>query len=229
MKNKLGKINVGIDLDNTIISYNNSFLRLAKKYNLSKTRSLNKNIIKKNIIKKFGMPEWTRCQGKIYGKEILINDSHKDVKKNLIFLKKKFNIFLISHRSKYPYLGKKINLHDQAIKWLNKKKFLGKNKIFTKKNVFFETSLQKKIIRINKLNCKIFIDDLSLVLKKLPRSITKIHFSNKIEYTFSGYYVMKKWKFLPLILKKIFKHNEKAVSLRKSKYNFLNKNDFEVL
>lgn len=215
MKNKLNKINVGIDLDNTIISYNNSFLRLAKKYNLSKTRSLNKNIIKKNIIKKFGMSEWTRCQGEIYGKEILINNSHKDVKKNLIFLKKKFNIFLISHRSKYPYLGKKINLHERAIQWLNKKKFLGENEIFTKKKVFFETSLQKKIERINKLNCKIFIDDLSLVLKKLPRSTSKIHFSNKIEYVFPGYYVMRKWKFLPLILKKIFEHNEKSGFFKK--------------
>jgi hypothetical protein len=209
VKNKLSKINVGIDLDNTIISYNNSFLRLAKKYNLNKRKVLNKNILKKNIIKKFGMSEWTKCQGKIYGKEILINNSYEDVKKNLLFLKKKFNIFLISHRSKYPYLGKKIDLHKQATKWLNKKKFLGKKKIFEKKNIFFETSLQKKIIRINKLNCQIFIDDLLLVLKRLPISVAKIHFTNNVRYTFSNYYVMKKWKFLPLVLKKILRHNKK--------------------
>ena len=99
---------IGIDLDNTIINYNNIYKSLLdKKYSNSKINY--KNILKKKL-QSISLNEWTNIQGKIYGKYISkakINNGFINflnfIKKN----KKDIEIVIISHKTKYPIIGKK--------------------------------------------------------------------------------------------------------------------------
>ena len=67
-------IKLGIDLDNTIICYDELIYDLAKKkfprINFIRN-SKSKKVIKNEIIKIYGNEQWTKLQSIIYGKKIL--------------------------------------------------------------------------------------------------------------------------------------------------------------
>ena len=187
------KLKVGIDFDNTLINHGNSFFQEAKKeIKIIKVRKKNKEEIKKYIIKNYSNELWTKIQGTVYGSlnySKPFNYSHKILNK----LKEEFEFFLVSHKTTYPVIGRKKNLHKISKIWLKKNKFAYIDKsIFKSKNIFFETSIKKKILRIRKIKCDIFIDDLQKILKLLPSNIKKIHFVEKKVKT--KYKKMISWK-----------------------------------
>ena len=211
---------IGIDLDNTIIDYNYSFYYAALKENLINSKGpKNKIKIKRFINSKFGQNKWTELQGKVYGNYILAAKRYKYFTKFLDYINsKKISVYIISHKTKYPYLGKKINLHNSAKLWIAKNL---KNKI-DQKNIYFENSIESKIERIKKLKLDFFIDDLEKVLnhKKFPKDCKKILFGlNKdkkiisflnwklIEYYFKKNYIDNQIYFFYSEIKKKFKTN----------------------
>ena len=90
---------IGIDLDNTIINYNNIYKSLLdKKYSNSKINY--KNILKKKL-QSISLNEWTNIQGKIYGKYISKEKIKNDFINFLNFIKKNkkdIEIVIISHK-----------------------------------------------------------------------------------------------------------------------------------
>tara|TARA_B100001250_G_C19764080_1_gene773856 strand:- start:25 stop:1509 length:1485 start_codon:yes stop_codon:yes gene_type:complete len=170
---------VGIDLDNTIINYENSFKKIANSENIKIIQKFSKDYIKKKIKEKSNAA-WTIIQGKIYGEKILEANLFKDFKKFLNFAQKnKIKLVIISHRTKYPIKGKKKNLHLCAKKFIDKN--IGKKKFKIKKNLFFEINLNNKINRIKNNDCDYFIDDLPKVLnnKNFPKSTEGLLFNSK--------------------------------------------------
>lgn len=170
---------IGIDLDNTILNYDYSFLKHAirKKLISSNKKSINKETIK-NKIEKISRKEWTILQGEVYGKYIY------DAKIDGVFIKflkllKKNNIIIkiISHKTKFPILGKQINLHQKSLQYL--KKFIPYELVINK-NIFFENTLTDKVNRISECKCDYFIDDLNKVFnhKNFPSKTHKILYSN---------------------------------------------------
>ena len=86
--------------------------------------------------------------------------------------KNRIKFYIISHKTKFPYLGKKVNLHLAARKWIYKNIIAKDNSInFSKKDIFFEKSIKEKISRIKKLKCNIYVDDLTKILDLLPKSV----------------------------------------------------------
>ena len=103
---------VGIDLDNTIINYSKVFLKYCNKYNLKTNKENPKVKLKTYIRKNVSKEKWTEIQGKVYGKEILNANVFQHFNSFIRFAKKNnIDVTIISHKSKYPILGKKINLH----------------------------------------------------------------------------------------------------------------------
>ena len=123
---------IGIDLDNTIINYDPVF----------KSILINKNIKTKNIknykkkLKNILNPvEWTKLQGNIYGNKIINAEIYCNFINFLNFTKKNnIEVAIISHKTKYPYIGKKVDLHKSAKKFLKKKLVNYKYK----KEIYFE-------------------------------------------------------------------------------------------
>ena len=170
---------IGIDLDNTILNYDYSFLKHAIKKKLinPNEKNINKEKIK-NKIEKISMKEWTILQGEVYGKYIY------DAKIDGMFIKflkllKENNVIIniVSHKTKFPILGKKINLHRKSLQYL--KKYIPYN-LVVNKNIFFEKTLNDKVNRILECKCDYFIDDLNKVFnhKNFPNRTHKILFSN---------------------------------------------------
>jgi hypothetical protein len=188
---------VGFDFDNTIISYEKLFKKIAyKKKLVPKNIKPNKNSVKEYLIKKNKEKEWTILQGEVYGRHIMDAKIHIGVKKIMELLSKnKIKFYIISHKTKFPYLGRKINLHKAAKKWINKNILKNDNSInFSIKDIFFENSIKKKISRINKLKCNIYVDDLPKILELLPKDIKKILFTpNHINQPKKSIITMNKW------------------------------------
>ena len=170
----------GFDFDNTIINYDKVFYLWAKKKKLIKKNNLkNKEAIKRVIIKRNKIKDWIKLQSEVYSKGIHLAKPNKEFVKIFKYLqKKKVQFYIVSHKTKYPYYGKKINLHKLSYNWLRKNIFNKKNNI-KKCNCYFENSQKKKVLKIKKLKITHFVDDLQKVLNQIPNKVTKILYKNK--------------------------------------------------
>lgn len=176
------KIKIGIDLDNTIINYNESFKKYLKdhKINLKKIDKEKIKFLSNNHSK---IENWTEAQEEIYGNYIKFAKLFTHFKEFEKFaIKKKIQLFIISHKTKHSQFSKKYNLHKQSNIWLkrniNKKKY----------KIFYTNTINEKIKKIIQINPDYFVDDLIKIFKdkNFPKNITKIYFSqNKSKTTLS--------------------------------------------
>jgi hypothetical protein len=85
-------------------------------------------------------------------------------------------LFIISHRTKYPYAGEKYDLHQFARIWLENK--INSEELICDKNIYFSETLENKIKKISELKIDLFIDDLLEVIdhKIFPTETRKILF-----------------------------------------------------
>ena len=188
---------VGFDFDNTIINYTNSFIKLSRKKNLVPEEKNKDKISIRNYLREKNIEDqWTILQGEVYGKNIMDAEIYKDVLETFKYLlKKNIKIKIISHKTKYPYIGEKIDLRLSAFRWIEDR-ILNKisNLKFSKSDIFFENTIAEKINKIQELNCDIYVDDLQEILDQLPKKIQKILFSPiyniQENYNFK---VMKSW------------------------------------
>lgn len=171
IKNKK-KIYIAIDLDNTIINYDDCFKYFISKNNILYDKKINpKELLKKKVSKK----KWEKIQGIVYGKLI-----SKKAKLNFGLLKylqkldkKKYIIEITSLKTKFAHGQKKINLRDVA------NKFLKKNNIYSFFNkIHYFESFDDKVNYINNNKYSIVIDDHSEILQNISSKILKIKFSN---------------------------------------------------
>ena len=87
---------VGIDLDNTIINYDNCFRKLAKNHSINFKEKKNlKNYVKNQIIKKFSENYWTEMQGKVYGGLLKFAKINYQFIEFIKFLKKKISKYIL--------------------------------------------------------------------------------------------------------------------------------------
>ena len=169
---------IGIDFDNTIVNYDFAFFSAALKLQLiTGNTAKTKSAVKTAIIQNHTESQWTELQGIVYGKDIATACPYPYVIDFIDLASTNHEIFIVSHRSKYPYLGEQIDLHRAAHQWINSDNFKLKRK-FNQDHVFFNTSLEKKIAKIAELKCDVFVDDLLSVLTNpaFPKDTKKIWF-----------------------------------------------------
>ena len=133
---------VGIDFDNTIVTYDDVFYKYAYKLGLI-SREVNKN--KKEIRDAIrtlpeGNDRWTKLQGMVYGTYMEEAKPVQGVEKFLEACKmNSFKIFIISHKTIYPFMGLRVNLQEAARKWLKDRNFLSKFDLANSDVIFKET------------------------------------------------------------------------------------------
>lgn len=172
---------LGVDLDNTIISYDKAFYQVALKQKLiSPDMPRSKEVIKQYLIRFHGSNVWTGLQGLVYGKYIMKAEPFPGV---VVFLtechKRNIDFYIISHKTRHPIIGPKINLRQSAIEWLEKHNFFSVNGCnMPYKNIFFCATLTEKIEQIKKCACTHFIDDLVEVFQQpgFPSTTSRILF-----------------------------------------------------
>ena len=166
---------IGVDFDNTIVSYDELFYHQAFIQKLiPKNLASDKEAIRDYLRQQGKEKEWVNLQGEVYGPLIREAQAFPGVKEFFILcIKQKIPLYIISHKTKQPASGKQYDLHQAAMNWLVQNGFfttLG----LTKDSVFFETTQNMKEERILKQECTHFIDD-------LPEFLCQPSFPNKVE------------------------------------------------
>ena len=197
---------LGVDFDNTIICYDNVFYDCAsKKYHIPAEIGRDKASIKKFLVDSISETAWTELQGEVYGPGILSATIFEGVIQTLSALTEKgTKIVLISHKTRHPYIGPPYDLHAAALHWLETHYFFSKSGLaWSRSQVFFETTIQRKVERIHDQHCDFFLDDLQEVLRLIPGNVQKIHFNPhkvKSRQHKMSWREITKWRDLPQVI-----------------------------
>lgn len=153
---------IGLDFDNTIVSYDKIFYKVALERQLiPSTIPVNKLSVR-DYLRQIGNEDaWTEIQGHVYGSRMLEAQPYPDLIKTLEKLSLDgHELFIVSHKTKHPFLGPKYDLHLAASEWILKNLQNDILSLVNSNNIFFELTKKEKIARIRTLNCHVFVDDL---------------------------------------------------------------------
>ncbi len=158
--------NIGIDFDNTIVTYDEVFYRYALRLGLINDGAKRGKKAVRDMIRILpeGNDRWTELQGLVYGKYMEEAEPMQGVENFLDTCRRSsFKVYIVSHKTVYPAMGPRIDLQAAAKKWLKDRDFLSRFNL-TDSDVMFEETLQGKLDQISRKRCSYFIDDLAEVL-----------------------------------------------------------------
>ena len=178
------KMRIGLDFDNTIINYDGVFYKVAVEvgYIVKSARVTKTKQGVRDYLRTIGAEDnWTTLQGLVYGKKIFNATPYPgaiEVIGKLIGFG--HEIYIISHKTRRPFLGPKYDLHAAAHDWLNV--FLRDDEgqlLISADHIYFNETLEQKLSKIASKGCDVFLDDLIEVLthSDFPNSARKVFFN----------------------------------------------------
>lgn len=148
---------IGLDFDNTIVKYDQVFYDVAIEWGVPLQSVPVHKLAVRDFLKGLGQEDlWTEMQGYVYG----VCMDRAELYPGLIrFIQEMrqlgHSIVIISHKTRYPFLGPKYDLHSAARKWITQN-----IPDVLEEHIFFEATKTEKIQRIAQLGCHLFVDDL---------------------------------------------------------------------
>ena len=192
---------IGIDFDNTIVSYDQLMHQVAKERNLIEEVLCQKQQIRDTIRRQPGGElEWRRIQADVYGpligKANLMEGVGQFLKSCQPFGVK---VFIISHKTEFATADEAgNNLRQAAMEWMTERNFFSNEGFgFTSNDIYFESTRHAKVERIARTGCTHFIDDLleTFLEPGWPASVCRILYSpHSEENTMPGVKVCSTWK-----------------------------------
>jgi Phosphotransferase enzyme family len=158
---------IGIDFDNTIVSYDSLFHRVARERDLIPHDTPVNKVAIRDLLRQTGKEElWTEMQGYVYGARMDEALAYPGV---IEFLSRAAaagdEVAIVSHKTRSPYLGTQYDLHAAARAWVEKHLRKDGIALVPATQVFFELTKEEKLARIAAFGCDIFIDDLPEILQ----------------------------------------------------------------
>jgi hypothetical protein len=197
-------LRLGLDFDNTLVSYDRLFLKVALEKGLVPACTPARKNAVRDHLRAAGREEvWTQLQGEVYGTRILEAEPFEGLLPALKRLADHdVTVCIVSHKTRTPYLGDACDLHAAARNWLDSQGFHDTAVLaWPRTQVFFEVSREAKVGRVLAEGCTHFVDDLPEVLELLPASVEKIHFApGEAPAAHSMWRVMRAWHELPALL-----------------------------
>lgn len=194
---------LGFDFDNTLISYDRLFRRVAlDKALIPEATPSQKNAVRDHLRQQGIEDEWTRMQGEVYGGRILEAEAYQGMQTTLQTLKTmRIPMCIVSHKTRTPYLGDPLDLHAAARGWLRQQGFFDPQGLdWSEDQIFFELTKEAKVARILSLGCTHFVDDLPEILEMLPDSVVKILFDPGEIHAITPWTRLSAWVDLPKLL-----------------------------
>ena len=153
---------VGIDFDNTIIDYDNLFIKAAINHGWLDDRLLTKKEVKQGLVDKYGEDsKWQILQAEVYGKCITDADLFTDCREFIKFLVSSGStVYIVSHKTEFSNFDGKTRLIKPAIKWLVEKKLIGSQGLLPVQQVSFHPTREEKTL----LLCNALTDSLKMPL-----------------------------------------------------------------
>ena len=173
---------LGVDFDNTIVSYDALFHKVALEQGLVPSDvEPSKTAVKRFLCDAGQEPLWTRLQGEVYGPKMHESLPYPGVKAFFrVCRENAIPVCIISHKTRFPYLGEPFDLHQAAKNWLESHSFYDEEGAgLAEDQVFFELTREAKVARIASCRCTHYIDDLAEVLlhPDFPSNTERLLFS----------------------------------------------------
>jgi hypothetical protein len=195
------KLRIGIDFDNTLVTYDRVFLARARHSKLLPARFCgNKQEVRDAIrLLPDGELAWQRLQGYVYGQGIGGAAIFPGVDRFLRrCLQAGHTVFIVSHKTEYAnHDPARVNLREAALAWMDARGFFDPRKYAIRRaNVFFEGTRAEKLARIASLRCTHFVDDLIEVLADpgFPPGIERVLFDAPAGGGLPGMTVCASWR-----------------------------------
>lgn len=175
-------MHLGIDFDNTIVSYDRLFHRHAvmRGHLPPDAPSMGKREIRDRIrLLPEGETRWIELQGLVYGKHIDEAEPAPGLDRFLTACASQaVRVFIISHKTRYPALGEQYDLRQAAAGWITKQGLAAQFGL-SPADCFFVDTVEEKLALIGTTGCTLFIDDLAEVLQHpaFPPGVGKILYS----------------------------------------------------
>ncbi|MFM9970253.1 MAG: haloacid dehalogenase-like hydrolase [Burkholderiales bacterium] len=157
---------VGLDFDNTIVSYDRLFHKVALEGGWIPADTPVSKVSVRDHLRRIGKEEiWTQMQGTVYGARMAEAEAYPGAKEFLRWAREQgIPVCIVSHKTKHPFLGPKYDLHQAARDWIEQSLADDKGPLLAAENVYFELTKEEKIRRIASEGCSFYLDDLPEIL-----------------------------------------------------------------
>lgn len=159
-------MHIGLDFDNTIVTYDSLFHRAALERGLIDAAVPRHKRAVRDAIRLLpgGEDAWTELQGVVYGRRMPEAEPAPGVERFLAACRAAdLRVSIVSHKTEFPALGERVNLRDAARAWLAASGFEDRHGI-DPADVHFLGTLAEKLAAIGACGCTHFVDDLVEVL-----------------------------------------------------------------
>jgi hypothetical protein len=178
----VGKCVIGIDFDNTIVCYDQIFYQVALERGLIPAAICASKESVRDYFRGEGKEDlWTELQGDVYGSRMSNVPAFPGALECIArWHAGGIPVFIISHKSRYPYRGKAHDLHAAARKWLEDNGMFDPGIVgISTRDVFLKETKDEKLNQISQCGCTHFIDDLPELFAEpsFPPNTKKLLFS----------------------------------------------------
>lgn len=191
---------IGFDFDNTIVSYDSLFHKVALEQGvIDESIPVNKIAVRDHLRKIGKEPVWTEMQGYVYGGRMAEAQAFAGVIDTIAELAEAgHTLAIMSHKTKHPYIGEQYDLHAAARNWIQGNLVKAGKHLIPEENIYFELTKEEKLARIESFKCDIFFDDLPEILlaEKFPSNTRRYLFdpeSSHAQANLSGLTVISAW------------------------------------
>ena len=171
---------IGIDFDNTIVSYDRLFHKVAAEQEVIPRDLAATKLAVRDYLRRIDKEDvWTEMQGYVYGSRMGEAEAYPDAVDFLIWARDSgIETFIISHKTEYPFRGPRHDLHAAARGWVHDSLKAAGRALVPPERVFFETTKDAKLDRVRQTKCNVFIDDLPEILlaPAFPENVDRILF-----------------------------------------------------
>lgn len=172
---------VGLDFDNTIACYDLVYRAIVDEKDVVPSDTpANKTAIRDFLRAAGREDEWTELQGYVYGEGMTYARPYPGVADFIATCRSlSIDVSIISHRTRHPYTGPKVDLHATARAWLESHAIVTDGELtLTHDLIHFEVTKSDKLGRIADRSCRWFVDDLPEFLSDpgFPASTRRILF-----------------------------------------------------
>lgn len=157
---------IGIDFDNTIVSYDALFHKVAIEKGVIPAHLRQTKLAVREHLRRSGQEDvWTEMQGHVYGARMEEAAAYPGAMEFLKWAARQgMSVFIISHKTRHPFIGPPYDLHSAARLWVDHHLRDGARALVKTQDVFFELTQEQKLDRIKAVACNYYIDDLPEVL-----------------------------------------------------------------
>lgn len=172
---------IGIDFDNTIVSYDALFHQVAMEQgHIDRSVPVSKGHVR-DVMRQAGRePEWTAMQGLVYGARMAEAAPFPGVQEFFRQARTRgIELVIVSHKTRHPFAGPPYDLHAAALGWLEVQGFFEAADLgLGRDRVHLMPTKEGKLARIGELACDAFIDDLPEILSEsgFPAGVERLLF-----------------------------------------------------